>query len=89
MKGEPHDKTIQELQKRGICEEARKEWDLPVPRQDGSNTFYQTTVDGIVQEIFDIILEESVWIGVSMGPSQNPSTRTSRCLGAATNLVGR
>ncbi|KAL8765917.1 MAG: hypothetical protein Q9209_007160 [Squamulea sp. 1 TL-2023] len=87
LKGKPHKETIQELQKWGICEEARKEWDIPVRQQDGSNTFYQTTVDEIVQEIFDLILRQSIWVGISTGPSQNPSQRTSQCLGAATNLV--
>ena len=57
-------------------------------RQDDSS-FYQTSVDGIVQEIIDIILRESVWISVSISSSQNSSTRTSQWLRAATNLVGR
>ena len=60
MKNEFHDKTIQKLQKKNICEKTRKKWNLSISRQDENNTFYQTTVNEIVQKIFDIILKKFV-----------------------------
>ena len=62
MKGQVHEEMIKNLQQRGIQTEADKEWNIPMPQLDGRNIPDQTSVQRVVQEIFDMILRDLVWV---------------------------
>ncbi len=73
MKGQVHKEMIKNLQQRGICTEANKEWDIPMPQLDGGNILGQASVHRIVQEIFDVMLRDLVWVVGPVAATQRPS----------------
>ncbi len=62
MKGQVHEEIIKNLKQRGDQTEADKEWSIPMPQPDGRNIPGQASVQRVVQEIFDTILRDLVWV---------------------------